>query len=102
MPLGSESSSLQRAFVRYAVAAGWTYLPLDDVLALRHGDVTSPVLERVLVAQLQQLNLRVLDAAKAADVVKRLVRVQYRVCRSILQRNPSDVDQALFPARIRP
>ena len=31
MPLGSESSSVQRPFVRYAVAAGWTYLLPDDV-----------------------------------------------------------------------
>ena len=37
MPLGSESSSVQRPFVRYAVAAGWTYLSPDDALALRNG-----------------------------------------------------------------
>lgn len=76
MPLGSESSSVQRPFVRYAVAAGWTYLSPDDALALRNGGTTSPVLDGVLVAQLQKLNPKVLDAAKAAEAVRRLVRVR--------------------------
>ena len=76
MPLGSESSSVQRPFVRYAVEAGWTYLSPDDALALRNGGTTSPVLDSVLVAQLQKLNPKVLDATRAADMVKRLVRVR--------------------------
>ncbi len=76
MPLGSESSSVQRPFVRYAVAAGWTYLSKEDALALRNGRVTSPVLDTVLAAQLAKLNPKVLDAAKAVEVIKRLVRVR--------------------------
>jgi type I restriction enzyme, R subunit len=76
MPLGSESSSVQRPFVRYAVAAGWAYLSPDDALALRNGGTASPVLDSVLIAQSQKLNPKVLDAAKAVDVVKRLVRVR--------------------------
>jgi type I restriction enzyme R subunit len=76
MPLGSESSSVQRPFVRYAVAAGWTYLSPDDALALRNGGTTSPVLNGVLVAQLQKLNPKVLDAAKAVEIIKRLVRAR--------------------------
>jgi len=76
MPLGSESSSVQRPFVRYAVAAGWTYLSPEEALSLRSGGVTSPVLDSVLLAQLQKLNPKIVDAAKAAEVVKRLVRVR--------------------------
>jgi type I restriction enzyme R subunit len=76
MPLGSESSSVQRPFVRYAFEAGWTYLSPDDAPALRNGGVTSPVLDSVVLAQLRKLNPKIVDAAKAADVVKRLVRVR--------------------------
>jgi hypothetical protein len=76
MPLGSEAGSVQRPFVRYAVAAGWTYLSPEQALALRTGGVTSPVLDGVLVGQLQKLNPGIVDAARAAEVVKRLVRVR--------------------------
>jgi type I restriction enzyme R subunit len=76
MSLGSESSSVQRPFVRYAVAAGWTYLSPDDALVLRQGGFTSPVLDAVLTPQLVKLNPKVLDAAKAGEVIKRLVRVR--------------------------
>jgi type I restriction enzyme R subunit len=76
MVLGSEAGSVQRPFVRYAVAAGWTYLSPEEALALRAGGVTSPVLDGVLVGQLQKLNPGIVDAARAAEVVKRLVRVR--------------------------
>ena len=76
MALGSEAGSVQRPFVRYAVAAGWTYLSPEEALALRAGGVTSPVLDGVLVAQLPKLNPGIVDAARAAEVVKRLVRVR--------------------------
>jgi type I restriction enzyme R subunit len=76
VPLGSESSTVQRPFVRYAVEAGWTYVSPDEALALRSGGLTSPVLDTVLLAQLQKLNHGVVDADKAADVIRRLVRVR--------------------------
>ena len=56
MPLGSESNSVQRPFIRYAVEAGWTYLSPDEALNLRQGGVTSPVLDVVLLGQLAKLN----------------------------------------------
>lgn len=56
MTLGSGQSSVQRPFLRYAVEAGWTYRPPEEALRLRHGGVTSPVLDAVLVDQLQRLN----------------------------------------------
>ncbi len=76
MALGSESGAVQRPFLRYAEAAGWTYLSPEDALAMRAGGVTSPVLDTVLAAQLQRLNPGVVDAGRAADVIKRLVRVR--------------------------
>jgi type I restriction enzyme R subunit len=71
--LGSESSSVQRPFVRYAVEAGWTHLSPENVLALRNGGVTNPVLDSIVVAQLQKLNPKALNAVKAADVVNRRI-----------------------------
>jgi type I restriction enzyme R subunit len=76
MPLGSESSSVQRPFIRYAVEAGWTYLSPDEALNLRQGGVTSPVLDAVLLRQLTKLNPGIVNAARAQDIVRRLVRVR--------------------------
>jgi len=76
MALGSESSSVQRPFVRYAVEAGWTYLSPDEALNLRQGGVTSPVLDAVLLGQLAKLNPSIVNAARAQDIVRRLVRVR--------------------------
>jgi type I restriction enzyme R subunit len=76
MPLGNESRAVQRPFVCYAVEAGWSYLSPDDALALRNGGVTSPVLDRALVEPLQKLNPKVLDSAKAVELVKHLVRMR--------------------------
>jgi type I site-specific restriction-modification system R (restriction) subunit len=76
MPLDSESSSVQRPFIRYAIEAGWTYLSPDQALNLRQGGVTSPVLDVVLLGQLAKLNPGILNAAGALDIVRRLVRVR--------------------------
>jgi type I restriction enzyme R subunit len=76
MPLGSESSSVQRPFIRYAVEAGWTYLSPDEALNLRQGGVTSPVLDAVLLGQLAKLNPGIINTARAQDIVRRLVRVR--------------------------
>jgi type I restriction enzyme R subunit len=65
MPLGSESSSVQRPFIRYAAEAGWTYLSPDEALNLRQGGVTSPVLDAVLLGQLAKLNPGIVNAARA-------------------------------------
>jgi type I restriction enzyme R subunit len=40
MSLGSESSSVQCPFVRYAVEAGWTYLSPDEALNSAYPVVT--------------------------------------------------------------
>jgi type I restriction enzyme R subunit len=61
MILGSEPRAVQRPFVHYAVEAGWTYLSPIDALRLRNGGVTSPVLDTVLMAQLQKLNPGIMD-----------------------------------------
>jgi type I restriction enzyme R subunit len=52
------------------------YLTPDDALRLRSGGVTSPVLDAVLVEQLQRLNPGVVDHRRAEETVKGLVRVR--------------------------
>jgi type I restriction enzyme R subunit len=75
MPIGSERSAVQNPFLRYAQEAGWTYLTPDKALDLRRG-ITSPLLDAVLVEQLQRLNPGVVDAQRAEQLRDRLVRVR--------------------------
>ncbi len=76
MGLGNERGSVQNPFLRYAQEAGWTYLPPEEALRLRGGEEV-PVLRGVLVEQIQRLNPGVVDsAAKAEEVVERLLRVR--------------------------
>lgn len=76
MSLGSESNSVQRPFIRYSVEAGWKYISPDEALNLRQGGVTSPVLDAVLLGRLAKLNPGIVNAARAQDIVRRLVRVR--------------------------
>ncbi len=76
MTLGSESRAVQKPLVKYATEAGWTYLEPDEALRLRSGGVMSPVLDTVLVEQLQRLNPGIVDHQGALDTAKRLVRVR--------------------------
>jgi type I restriction enzyme R subunit len=76
MPIGGERAGVQKPFVHYATEAGWAYLSPDDALRLRSGGVASPVLDAVLVEQLQRLNPGVVDHRRAEETVKRLVRVR--------------------------
>ena len=73
--LGGEKGSVQKPFIRYAIDAGWTYLTPEEAMNLRRG-VTSPVLDAVLVDQLQRLNPGVVDHLRAEDILKRLIRVK--------------------------
>lgn len=73
--VGTEREAVQDPILRYAVDAGWTYLTPIEALNLRRG-ITSPVLDTVLVDQLQRLNPGVVDHLRAEDLVKRLVRVR--------------------------
>src|SRR5579863_4465654 len=56
MALGSEQGAVQNPFVKYAQQAGWVYLSPDDARTLRKGEDTSPVLDEVLIDQLQNPN----------------------------------------------
>lgn len=72
--LSSERIAVQNPFVRYAQDAGWTYLPRDEALRLRHGD-TGLVLDAVLAGQLMRLNPEVMDEARAQAVVGAISRL---------------------------
>src|SRR5262249_43465696 len=76
MSLGSEAGAVQNPFVKYAQQAGWVYLSPDDARSLRRGADTSPVLDEVLIDQLQKLNPGVVDRDRAEELVGRLVRVR--------------------------
>ena len=75
MPIGGERAAVQNPFLRYAQEAGWTYLSVDEALDLRRGH-TSPVLDTVLVDQLQRLNPGIVGHTQAEDIRSRLIRVR--------------------------
>ncbi|MGC8719443.1 MAG: type I restriction endonuclease subunit R [Thermodesulforhabdaceae bacterium] len=76
MTLSSEHYTVQNPLIRYAVEAGWTYLPPEEALRLRGGE-DSPVLRAVLVEQVQRLNPGVVDSVTGAEeVVRRLIGVR--------------------------
>ncbi|MBW1946873.1 MAG: type I restriction endonuclease subunit R [Deltaproteobacteria bacterium] len=75
MPVGGERGAVQNPFLRYAEEAGWTYLTPEQALDLRRGS-TSPVLDTVLLEQLQKLNPGIVDYQKAEEIRERLVRVR--------------------------
>jgi type I restriction enzyme R subunit len=74
MSLRSERQVVQKPLVRYAVEAGWTYIPRDDALRLRHGE-TSPILYNTFIQQAQSLNPSTVDLLKAEEIAGRLIRV---------------------------
>ena len=73
--LGGESGAVQRPFIKYAVEAGWEYLPPEQAQNLRRG-LTSPLLDSVLIDQLQRLNPKTVDNLRAERIRDRLVRVR--------------------------
>src|SRR5947209_12831642 len=72
--LASERAAVQNPFVRYAQDAGWSYLPRDEALRLRHGD-TGLLLDEVLVDRLMRLNPGVVNETRARDVASSISRV---------------------------
>ena len=76
MTLVSERRVVQNPLIRYAEEAGWTYLSPEDALRLRHGP-DQPLLQDVLITQLQRLNSGVVTSAEqAAEVIARLMRLR--------------------------
>ena len=75
MSVGGEKGAVQNPFLRYAQEAGWTYLAPEQALDLRRG-ITSPVLDTVLVQQLQRLNAGIVDLPRAEELSRRIVRVR--------------------------
>jgi len=75
MSLGSEKAAVQNPLIRYAVEVGWTYLSPETALDRRRG-ITSPVLDSVLVEQLQHLNPGLVDSLRALELTQRIARVR--------------------------
>jgi type I restriction enzyme R subunit len=74
MHLGNEKSSVQNPMVRYAIEAGWTYLPPDEALRQRPDGPAGPVLWHILTSQLQKLNPGVVDPQRAEEVARAICR----------------------------
>ena len=67
----SERSAVQNPILKYAQEIGWEYLAPQEALALRSGEsglYFTPVLE----AQLLRLNPGVVDAGRAAEIIRQL------------------------------
>src|SRR5579872_6720802 len=72
--LRSERVNVQSPLVGYAQDAGWTYLPRDEALRLRHGD-TGLLLAGILIEQLKRLNPEVMNQARAEAVAAAIARL---------------------------
>lgn len=75
MTFGNERQTVQNPLIKYAVEAGWTYLPPDEALRLRRGD-SGIVLHDTLLNQLQRLNPGVVDNLRAEDMIHQLTTVR--------------------------
>jgi type I restriction enzyme R subunit len=75
MSIGGERAAVQNPFLRYAIETGWSYLSPEEAFNLRRG-VTSPVLDSVLIDQLQKLNPGVVDHQRAEQIRDQLIRVR--------------------------
>ncbi len=67
----SERSAVQNPMLKYADEIGWRYIAPDEALSLRGGE-KGLFLRDVLMAQLQELNPGVVNAERAAEVVRKL------------------------------
>jgi type I restriction enzyme R subunit len=75
MPVGGEKTAVQNPFVKYATEAGWTYLSPHEADNLRRGK-SSPVLDHVLIDQLQKLNPGIVGYMLAEHIRDRIIRVR--------------------------
>jgi type I restriction enzyme R subunit len=67
----SERSAVQNPMLRYASQIGWQHVNPEEALRLRGGE-TGLYFTGVLQSQLFRLNAALIDAARAADVMRRL------------------------------
>ena len=73
MTVGSERGAVQNPFIRYAVDAGWEFIPRADALSMR-GDESGVVFTDTLIGQLQELNPGVVNSDRAEELMHRLTR----------------------------
>lgn len=67
----TERTAVQNPMLRYAQEIGWEYVPPEEALRLRGGE-GGLYFREVLEAQLFRLNPGIVDAARAADILRRL------------------------------
>lgn len=74
--IGGESHSVQRPLIKYAVAAGWTYLTRIEAEKLRGGDLFNPIFTRVFIDRTMALNKGIVDKEQAAELLKQIKHVR--------------------------
>jgi type I restriction enzyme, R subunit len=67
----SERFAVQNPMLRYADAIGWEYVRPDEALSLRGGDM-GLYFTGILEAQLMRLNPGIVNASRAADIIRQL------------------------------
>lgn len=70
----NEHTAVQNPLIRYAVEAGWEYLPPEQANDLRGGD-KGLILRPVFLEAVQRLNPGRVDANRAEDLARRMERV---------------------------
>jgi len=73
--IGGEKYSVQRPLVKYAVEAGWTYLPQTEAEKLR-GDISNPIITSVFIDRAIALNKGIVDKEQAAELLKQIKHVR--------------------------
>jgi len=68
----SEKRDVQDALVNYLIGIGWEYLPPDEAVQARGGDLREPFLVPLVHEQLVALNSGLVTSENAADMLRRL------------------------------
>jgi len=71
----SEKRDVQEALVTYLLGIGWEYLPPEEVLEVRRGDLREPFLVPIAREQLIALNPGLVTPDNVDDVLRRLRRL---------------------------
>jgi len=75
MTFATENATVQSPFIKYAVEAGWTYLPPAEAERLRIG-TDGLMLREVFLERVQALNAGLVDSSIAEELARRLMQVR--------------------------
>jgi type I restriction enzyme R subunit len=67
---------VQKSLITYLLGIGWDYVPPEDIMRRRHGNLREPFLPAILRKQLIALNPGLVTEANVDDVIRRLRAVR--------------------------